>query len=291
LRDRGLRSERALALRALRVTLVTLAGLISRPVRNQAGDELGRLVEIVVSLAAARATGGEIEQYPPATALIIRVGRRRTWVPAVQIAEVIQIAEVTHGVVRLAGARLDLREFERGPGEVELAASILDLQLIDVDGRRVIRAADLMLAPLRGELRLVGVDVSMISLVRRLGPARLRARPTPERVIDWAAIEPLGGDGQTGGLRLRESARTLETLRPGDLAGLLEALGRSKRQQLLDRLGPEAAADAVEKMGGDAVHMLLRESPPQTAAGLLVEMEPDEAVDALRCPRRSAVGS
>lgn len=276
MRDRGLRSERALALRAVRDTLVSLAGLISRPVRNQAGDELGRLVEIVVSLPAPRAMGGEIEQYPPATALIIRVGRCRTWVPAAHI------AEVTHGAVRLAGARLDLREFERRPGEVELAASVLDHQLIDVDGRRVIRAADLMLAPMRGELRLVGVDVSMISLVRRLGPARLRARPTPERVIDWAAIEPLGGDGQTGGLRLRESARTLETLRPRDLAGLLEALGRSKRQQLLDRLGPEAAADAVEEMGGDAVHMLLRESPPQTAAGLLVEMEPDEAVDALR---------
>lgn len=63
LRDRSLRSQRALASRAVRDALVSGAGLIGRPVRNQAGEEVGRLVEIVVNFSAA---GGQ-EPYPPAT--------------------------------------------------------------------------------------------------------------------------------------------------------------------------------------------------------------------------------
>ncbi|MBV9817014.1 MAG: magnesium transporter [Solirubrobacterales bacterium] len=272
LRDRGLRSGRALALRSVREALVSLAGLIGRPVSNQAGDEVGRVVDVVVNFSPDT----ELEPYPPATGLIIRVGRRRSWVPASQI------AHVAHGEVRLASARVDLREFEPRDGEMQLAASVLDHQLIDVDGRRVIRAADLVLAQLRGELRLVGVDVSTTSLLRRLGPARLRVRPTPERVIDWAAIQPLADADRIGGVRLRTSGRALSALRPGELADLLEELGRSERQHLLDTLDPEAAADAVEEMHDDDVHRLLRDAPPETAAELLAQMEPDEAVDALR---------
>jgi CBS domain-containing protein len=276
LRERGPRSERALTARSVRDGLVSLAGLVGRPVVNQSGEEVGRLVDIVVSFVSAAAAGGELEQYPPATGLIIRVGRRRAWVHATQI------AGVTHGEVRLASARLDLREFERRPGEVALAASVLDHQLIDVDGRRVIRAADLVLAPLGDELRLVGADVSVTSLLRRLGPARFRTRPTPDRVIDWAAIQPLGMDGGIGGVQLRKSGRALEGLRPGELADLLEELGRSERQRLIDSLDPAAAADAVEEMQAEDVESLLRDSPVETAVGLLAEMEPDEAVDALR---------
>jgi CBS domain-containing protein len=276
LRERGLRSERALALRPVRDALVSLAGLIGRPVRNQSGDEVGRLLDVVVTFAPTGPGGGELEPYPPATGLIVRVGRRRSWVPASQV------AQVTHAEVQLGSARLDLREFARRPGEVELAASVLDHQLIDVDGRRVIRAADLVLAPLRGELRLVGVDVSATSLLRRLGPRRLRTRPTPDRVIDWAAIQSFGDQSGGGDVHLRTSGRALEALRPGELADLLEELGRSERRYLLDHLDPATAADAVEEMKPDDVHTLLRDTSPQAAGRLLAEMEPDEAVDALR---------
>ncbi|HEX3618679.1 MAG TPA: CBS domain-containing protein [Solirubrobacteraceae bacterium] len=272
LRDRSLRAQRALASRAVRDGLVSGAGLIGRPVRNQAGEEVGRLVEIVVNFSAA---GGQ-EPYPPATGLVIRIGRRRTWVHAEQI------ALVSHGEVRLNSARLDLRDVVRRPGEVGLAADVLDHQLIDVDGRRVIRAADVLLAPLRDELRVVGVDVSIASLVRRLGPARLRTRPTPDRVIDWAAIQPLSDENRAAGVRLREPVQALTALRPGELADLLEQLGRSERRQLLDSLDTATAAHAVEEMAADDVRTLLHDSEPQVVAELLSEMEPDEAADALR---------
>ena len=90
----------------------------------------------------------------------------------------------------LRSSRLDLRDVVRRPGEVLLAKDVLDHQLVDVDGVQVIRAADLYLAEVIGRIRLVGADVSNATLLRRLGPRRWRPRPTPDRVIDWAAIQP-----------------------------------------------------------------------------------------------------
>ncbi len=156
----------------------------------------------------------------------------------------------------------------------------MDRQLLDVDGRRVIRASDLYLADLGGAVRLVGLDVSVESLLRRLGPRRLRTRPTPERVVDWAAIHPLGAAG--GGVKLRSATQSIHALRPEELADLLEDLDRSGRRHLLDTLDPAVAADAVEEMEADDVAALLRDIPAARAAELLSEMEPDEAVDALR---------
>ncbi|HEY1733685.1 MAG TPA: CBS domain-containing protein, partial [Acidimicrobiales bacterium] len=147
----------------------------------------------------------------------------------------------------------------------------------------VIRAADLYLAPVLGRVRLVGVDVSPSTLLRRLGPRRWRVRPTPDRVIDWAAIQPFGE--ATGGgveVRLRTSHDGLHRLRPGELADLLENLRRPERQELLAALSPDEAADALEEMEAEDLTSLLREAEPAKAAELLASMEPDEAVDALR---------
>jgi CBS domain-containing protein len=255
----------------VREAIVSLAGVVGRPVRNQGGAEIGRLVDVV-----CKWTGQE--SYPPVTGLVVRVGRRLAYVPADAV------EEMTHTGVRLRSARLDLRDFQRRPGEVTLSDQVLDHQLVDVDGVQVIRAADLYLAPIFGRYCLVGVDVSAQSLLRRLGPARWRMTPTPERVIDWGAIEPFGGNDHGGEpeVRLRTSNRGLERLRPGELADLLEDLMRPERQRLLDSLTPEEAADALEEMDPEELASLLREADPGRAAELLGEMEPDEAVDALR---------
>ena len=104
------------------------------------------------------------------------------------------IDHVDRRSVTLRTARMDLREFRRREGEVLLARDILDHQLVDTDEVQVIRAADLYLAQVGDQVRLVGVDVSLQTLLRRLGPKRFRWHPTPDRVIDWAAIESFGED-------------------------------------------------------------------------------------------------
>jgi CBS domain-containing protein len=262
------RSQRLLATRAIRDQIVSVVGVIGRPLANQAGADVGPIIDFV-----ARWDGAE--SYPPVTGMVVKVGRRHAWVPGDKV------ADLTQGGARMRSAKLDLREFERRPGEVLLTRDVLDHQLVDVDGRQVIRAADLYLAKVGpDDLRLVGVDVSPKTLVRRLGPRRFRSRPTPDQVIDWAAIEPFGGS--VSQVTLRTSNEGLHRLRPGELADLLEDLGRPARQELLAKLQPETAADAMEEMDPEELETLIRETPPEQAAALVAEMEPDEAADALR---------
>jgi Mg/Co/Ni transporter MgtE len=157
---------------------------------------------------------------------------------------------------------------------------------VDVEGVQVIRAADLYLAEVLGRIRLVGADVSTATLLRRLGPRRWRPRPTPDRVIDWAAIqpfnEPIDPENPATPVRLNATNEGLHRLRPGELADLLEDLRRDERRELLAALSPDEAADALEEMQAEDLEQLLRESDPVEAARLLAAMEPDEAVDALR---------
>jgi CBS domain-containing protein len=261
------RHRRLTTTRAVREAIVSLAGLVNRPVRHQGGEEIGRLVDVV-----ARFSGDQA--YPPVTGLVVRVGRRRVFLDASLV------AHLGHDEIILRSARVDLRDFERREGELLLARDVLDHQLVDVDGVQVIRAADLYLAPLQGRIRLVGVDVSAQTLLRRLGPARFRVRPTPERVIDWAAIQPFAGPEAS--VRLRTSHEGLHRLRPGELADLLEDLDRAQQRELLGALDPAEAADALEEMDPEELESLLRSAEPEQAAQLVASMETDEAVDALR---------
>lgn len=266
------RADRVLVRRSVRQALVSLAGLLGRPVLNQAGEEIGRLVDVV-----CRWSG---EPYPPVTGVVVKVGRRSAYVPAEAI------AEIEPGLLRLGSAKLDLRDFQARDGEVRLGHDVLDHQLVDVDGVRVIRASDLYLARVDQLWCLVGAEAGLRVLLRRLGPAAWRAKPAPEKVIDWAAIQALGGADDEGAaarqVRLRTPNVSLKTLRPAELADLLEELGRGARNELLAMVEPSTAADALEEMGSDELDALLRQAPTEQAAVLVDRMEPDEAVEALR---------
>ena len=181
--------------------------------------------------------------------------------------------------------RLDLRDFERRDGEVVLNGDVVDHQLVDVDGVRVVRASDLYLARVAGVYRLVGVDVGFQTLLRRLGPTAL-ARPAHARArhrlgarSSRSARRAACGPDRCGCTR---RTRRCAGCGPAELADLLEELGREERQELLDQLDREIAADALEEMDPEELGTLLRESEPDRAAALLAEMEPDEAADALR---------
>ena len=265
-------SERTLASRQLRQDIVSLAGLITRPVLNQAGDEVGRVVDLVAKVH------GSGETYPLVTGIVIRVGRRQAFLDSSAI------DRMRRRSVTLRTARFDLREFARRDGEVLLARDIMDHQLVDTDEIQVIRAADLYLAQVGEQIHLVGVDVSLQTLLRRLGPRRFRWHPTPDRVIDWASIESFGADSpeEPAAVKLRTSHAALRRLRPAELADVLEGLGRSGRQEVLDSVGDDLAADALEEMEPQELTALLREVAPARAAELIGRMEPDEAVDALR---------
>jgi CBS domain-containing protein/sporulation protein YlmC with PRC-barrel domain len=260
------RRNSVLARKNIRDSLVSVAGLIGRPVRDNAGRDLGKLVDIVVRHGEGT--------YPAVSGLIVKVGARKSFIDGARI------SKLTKDEIRLSSTRINRKEYTRRPGESLLDADVIDHQIVDVNGLRVVRSADLYLAPLDKEIRLVGVDVSFVSFLRRVFPGTLRRRPTPDRVVDWATVASLTDSG--GQVRTSGPRSALAQLRPADLADLIEDLVGREQGALIELLDPNLAADVLEEMEDDDLQGLLRGLPAERAAELLVLMEPDESAEVLR---------
>ena len=250
----------------IRDSLISVAGSIGRPVRDIDGRNIGKLVDVVVR--------HEESTYPPVSGLIVKVGQRKTFIDAKTI------SKFTHDEIRLSSTKINLQEYARREGESLLDADVLDHQIVDVNGLRVVRSSDLYLAPLDREIRVVGVDISFRSFLRRIFPGAFSRRPTPEHVIDWANVASLA-DG-TGVVRSSKSRTALSQLRPADIADLIEDLAGREQGALIELLDPELAADALEEMEDDELQGLLRGLPSARVAQLISRMEPDESAEILR---------
>jgi len=260
------RSDLLITRKSVRDSLVSLAGLIGRPVLDPEGLEIGRLVDVVVRHGQ--------ETYPPVSGLIVKVSNRKLFINGARI------SKLTPSSITLSSTKIDFEPFSRRPGESLLDADVLDHQIVDVDGLRVVRTSDLYLAPFNKEIRVVGVDISFVSFLRRLFPGSLSRRPTPDHVIDWASVASL--TDSTGVVRTSSTRSALSQLRPADLADLIEDLAGREQGALIELLDPDLAADVLEEMEDDELEGLLRGLSAERSAELLSLMEPDESAEVLR---------
>jgi CBS domain-containing protein len=248
--------------RILHVSLVVGAELVDRD-----GGRLGRVDDLIVRL------GGE--GYPPVTGVVATIAGRQVFVPADQI------AEIEHGRVGLRGVRLDLQPFERRPNEVLLKKDVLDRQLINIDGARLVRSNEIELARLDGWYRVVGVDVGPRGIVRRLLPRHLADRVGTGAFLDWASVEPFTGHVPT--VRLRVPHPKLARLHPAQLADLVEAASHQEGQEIIEAVGddPELEADVFEELEERHQLEFLEERSDADLAELLTRMEADDAADVI----------
>src|SRR5689334_6649790 len=202
--------------------------------RDGAGARLGRVDDLIVRLGQAG--------YPPITGALVTVAGRQSYVPAERL------ASIEPGAVTLDVAKLDLRPFERRPQEVLLKKDVLDRQLINVDGARLVRANEIELARLEGWYRVVGVDVSLRGLVRRVVPRALATRVEPGGFLDWASVEPFTGHVPT--VRLRVPHPKLAKLHPAQVADLVEAASHNQGEEIMAAVAsdPELEADVFEEL-------------------------------------------
>lgn len=242
-----------------------LSQVVGRPVLDAQGARLARIQDLIVRFGAA--------PHPPVSGLVARQGRRDFYLSWSHV------AELSPKGARLSTFTVDLRPFERREGEVLLRRDILDKQLIDVDGRRVVRANDLVLAKADGEYHLVGVDVSAPGLLRRLGPAGLTGTIESRSLIDWADVESFATD--TPMVRLRVPHAGVARLHPVEIAQIVDALSPRQGQEIIASLDDATAADTVQELGPDAAADILERLDPERAADILDEMAPDDAADVL----------
>lgn len=267
----------------------TLTELLDKPIRDPNGDEFARLHDLVVRIdtsldpAGVAKTGPDV--YPPVVGLVARLksprGVRDVFIPWKQVRNF-----GTDGA-QLSTLAVNLRKFARREGEIVLREALFDRQVVDVEGRRVVRINDLDLARRNDTYHLVAVDISPGALLRRLGWGRLGKRAPSGPLIDWAQVVPIAyevtaaGAGP-GALQLRVPRNRLDLLKPADLARVVGQLTPKQGADLLENLDEARVADTLEELEDEQQGQILRAMDPERAADVLEEMEPDEAADALQ---------
>jgi magnesium transporter len=229
------------------------------------------------------------EPYPVVTGLV--VSRRRELV--IPWSQVRTFAAATKEVALRVGSQ-ELEQHRASPDDIWLARDVLDKQVVDTDGRRVVRVNDLQLAESAGLLLLVGADIGFRGILRRLGlegltkrAARLLGRDLPMALVSWEVVDPLAsapdrehpvsGDA----VRLRVSGRRIARLHPADIADIVEELGAKERRTVFDTLTEEVAADTLEEMELADQVSVIEHMDAERASDILEEMPPDEVADIL----------
>lgn len=174
---------------------------------------------------------------------------------------------------------------------LRLVRDLLDQQIIDAQGRKVVRVTDVTfrVVPVNGhdELRVDEVDIGMRSVLRRVLQGAMPRRwiraiqgPVPPRSIPWGLTDILEPDPQRR-VRLNITYRHLEEMHPADLADIVEDLSPEDREAIFETIDSEVAAETLSEVEPDIQASILESLETEKAAEILEEMSPAEAADAL----------
>jgi magnesium transporter len=246
--------------------------LIGKPVVEMNGDRIGRLTDLVASQRTDMI-------HPQVAAVVVK---RATGELVIPFSEV---AMLTVPVILVKCKLDDIAPYKPGAHDLYLARDVLDRQIIDTNGARVVRVNDLELARVNGRFYVANVDIGSLGLLRRLGLARVAERlaaclhrDLPLSVISWDDVELLPG-AET--MRLKVPGDKIADLHPADLAEILSDLSRIESGKLLESLDVKTLADTLEEVEPDFQASLVEAMPDEKVADVLEEMAPDEAADLL----------
>jgi magnesium transporter len=260
--------------------MLFLSQLIGKRVLDRNGEPFGKVRDLIVALG---------ERYPPVTGLVVRVAAgREIFLPWSAV------DSIDTGGARLRTASINITSFQQRPNEIRLWRDLQDKQIVDVEGRKIVRVNDIQLAPVEGRLRLVAVDVGVGGILRRLGLSGVGERLArslgleAENYIEWEAVDPV--ESSVSSLKLRVPHQALSTLHPAEVAHIVEQLAPRDRTGILASLDDERAADVMEELQAADQVDVLEGLPPEKAADILEEMGPDEAADLMAdlSPERQA---
>lgn len=202
-----------------------------------------------------------------------------------------QIASISDKKIQLNVGEKALEIYQPNESWLAVQKDLLDQQIIDTRGRKVVRVNDLDLSEQRSngnvELRLTQVDVGLPGAVRRLlqgvvpsGVIRKLQTPLPPSTIRWEFVNLIEPDPLRR-VKLRITHEKLEDLHPADLADIMEDLSASERQSIIASLDEETAAAVLAELDARLTTQIVEDLDPEKAADILEEMAPDAAADLL----------
>jgi CBS domain-containing protein len=238
---------------------------------DPAGSEIGRLADVAVIPK---------EQFPAVQWAIVKGSDGERIVRWADL-------ERTGGGYRLRETAVPPAPGELPPEALRLGRDLLDKQIVDTHGAKVVRVNDLQLEDKGGQLRLVGADVGLRGLLRRIGGERTAERAAgvvgrklPRGIIPWHLVEPL--ESARPNVRLTLPHAKLALLHPADIADIVEEMTADERLAVFDQLDVETAAEALSEVEPEMQAAIVGDLEQERAADILEEMDPDEAADLLQ---------
>ncbi len=237
------------------------------PIKDVDGKRVGKLIDLAIRWKG---------EGPPRVTGIKFARGVQSLIP------IDRVAEMNQDRIRLAGSLKEEELVALQPDDIYVGKWLMDKQIIDLRGSKVVRVNDIKLFWIqRGERRdliPMAVDIGMRGLARRLGVEAFFKR-LENHFVWWQYISHL--EEKTAALQLSTERAKLDELHPADLADLIEDLDYKKRTDVIEDLDVEVAAEAFAEMERDTQIEILEHMNNAQASDLLEEMAPDEAADIL----------
>lgn len=256
--------------------MIYFSQFIGREVVDRDGKVLGKLHDIGVDIR---------RKLPPSRSLTITSTKRgkRTLltVPWKIVGDVSDSKRI-----ELSVPGDELEEAVESSADLQLGKHLLDRQIVDLNGRKVVRVNDLILTEFDSGLVLTGVDISGAAILRRLGlgkPVRrlldLSGFDMRDKTIAWDYVAPI--EIQPEGIKLRIARNQLRSLHPSDIADILEQLDPDSRGRAIDIMDNLMAAQTISEVESYQQADIMSEISEVRASDILEAMPPDEATDVL----------
>lgn len=260
-----------------KITTFYLSRIIGQKAFDHQGKYLGKVKDLLIDSGSATNTTG----HPVVNGIKLRYNGKFYYYSFQSFA-----VRKVNGKIKVNCEQLIPLDQESIANNLHLVNAILDKQIIDLNGRKLVRVNDIRLVSLATATFAVAVDIGIEGLLRRIGIAKpiklvlsLIGQSIPSKFILWDDVEAI--DFSTSNIKLSKTYKKLQTLHPSDLADIIEDLGRKESTEIFSTLDEERAADVLEELEIDTQIHIVESLPIEKVADVLDKMPADEVADIL----------
>ena len=250
---------------------VFVGDVLGKSVLDPAGEEMGKVRDIAVE-------GGGT--FPRAVGLILEKNKALRFLPWEEL------LIFNKRIISCRSRDAEVPEQQLEADSLLIAKDILDKQIVDINGAKVVRVNDVKLTDEGGSVFLTAVDVGTRGILRRLGIERrgdafFRAirHPLHHQLIPWTVLQPL--ESKLDKLTLSVSRDALSDLHPADIAQIISDLAPDERTEFFEKLDLETAAEALHELEPEVQADIISDMDKEQAADVIERMPPDEAADVI----------
>ena len=249
---------------------IFVSEVYKKPVLDPTGEEIGKLRDIIVGMG---------EPFPAVTAIVV-TGEHTYVLPWDGI------NLFNRRVISVTTVAKNLNPSSIASTDILICRDLLDKQIVDINGAKLVRVNDLELSDVKGRLCLVAADIGLRGLLRRLGLEKrgeklfaLFHRNLQHKLIAWHYVQTI--EPKLNRLTLTVSRQKVASLHPADLAQIISEVSQKERTAIFGSLDVDTAAEALHELEPQVQADIIDDMSKERASDILERMPPDEAADVL----------